>query len=323
MKTRWRILIILIVILSASLFGYTWETKNLETPWSTAESMQTGRSEIAAARLGDKVLTVGGIGNFRILKSCEIFDISRNNWYTCPDLPRRTHHIAVASDGRHFYAGGGFTSFGFDLGPPDLLRLDIKADKWEAVATLPFKVGEHALHGHEGDLFLIGGQLETGDSNQLWRFKQGGIWERLSDMPTARHSFASMIISDELWVTGGRSNALGTKIDKIEIYNFASNLWRSGPVMPTGRGGHYAAQVGDEIHIIGGEVFGPVRLINDHEVYNLTTEQWSERAQMPVSRHGGSALAINGKVFLFGGGRKPAIQTVISASSKVLVFTPE
>jgi len=36
----------------------------------------------------------GGIGKFRMLKSCEAFSVAAQNWTKCPDLPSKLHQTA-------------------------------------------------------------------------------------------------------------------------------------------------------------------------------------------------------------------------------------
>lgn len=67
--------------------------------WQQAPPMNTGRSEIHATLLDNNIYIVGGIGNFRTLKSCERFDVNVGRWYACPALDRKRHHVALATDG--------------------------------------------------------------------------------------------------------------------------------------------------------------------------------------------------------------------------------
>ena len=45
-------------------------------PWETLSPMKTGRSEIAVAQLDGKAYVAGGIGFFKVLKSCEVFIVA-------------------------------------------------------------------------------------------------------------------------------------------------------------------------------------------------------------------------------------------------------
>ena len=82
-------------------------------PWETLSPMKTGRLEIAVAQLDGKVYVAGGIGFFKVLKSCAVFIVAENSWSKCPDLPWRLHHVALTSDGKHVYAAGGYTKLNF------------------------------------------------------------------------------------------------------------------------------------------------------------------------------------------------------------------
>lgn len=181
MARMWFRASLFIAVVLSSLVA-SCQSKQSSGSWHVAASMQTGRSEIAAATLGSKVYTAGGIGFLRTLKSCEVYNVETNKWSRCADLPMPLHHVAIASDGQSIYAGGGYTDFGFT------------------------------------------------------HLKEPPLWRRLTDMPTPRHSFAHVVIDDELWILGGRSERLGSNIAITEIYNIADKAWRKGPPLPEGRG---------------------------------------------------------------------------------------
>ena len=44
--------------------------------WSHAPTLSAGRSEIQATELGGMLYVAGGIGKFRMLKSCEAFSVA-------------------------------------------------------------------------------------------------------------------------------------------------------------------------------------------------------------------------------------------------------
>jgi len=321
---RKRLILGLILLTPVAYVGFAnFERAKLPNGWELASKMDQGRSEIAAAILDNQIYTAGGIGKFRVLKSCEKYDVVNDQWTRCPDLPFPMHHIGIASDGQAIYAGGGYKGLPFNhLPDPPLWQLT--GSGWEEFSKLPITVGEHALLGNSGNIYLIGGRTPESDSDQLWQFRpQSGDWTQLAPMPTPRHSFAWVILNGELWVLGGRSRKLGTDIDIVEIYNFESDQWRSGPAMPTGRGGHFAALAGNNIHVLGGEVFDPVRMIKDHDVLDTETGLWTRLEPMARPRHGGVALSMDHKIWLIGGGIRPATHTIYTASPTVQLFSPE
>jgi len=321
MKIKLVVLIIAVVLLILAITRDP--TPQPSDGWQELAPLKTGRSEIAAAHIPDKIYVAGGIGFFRTLDSCEVYTISVDSWAPCPDLPYALHHLAMAGNDGTVYAAGGYTALGFTHDEnASLWELETDSDEWTIAAKLPEPIGEHALFSYLDNLYLIGGRNVDTDSARLWRYSIAEKnWTELTPMPTARHSFALALAKDELWIMGGRSAALGTKIDRTEIYNFADNSWRSGPNLPVGRGGHIASYLDGNVHVIGGEVFDPDRLINRHDVYNLETQSWSSGSLPPRPRHGATAIAIENTIIMIGGGARPAMATAYSASDVVQSFS--
>lgn len=292
--------------------------------WAMMSPMKTGRSEIAAALLNDKVYIAGGIGFFRALKSCEVYDILKDSWFRCPDLPVPLHHVAMASDGQDVFAAGGYSELNFGFHEDaKLWKLGGEKNQWVVEADLAEPIGEHAMIAYGGALYIIGGSVKSGTSASMRKYDlMTKTWSEAAPLPVARHSVAAFIVDDELWVTGGRSNMLGTRIGRTDIYNFENESWRQGPDLPTGRGGHAAAHLDGQVHIIGGEVFGPTVLVDEHNVYNLKTANWSDAPLMPAPRHGMGAVTYQDQILVFGGGAKPAFQTIFSASPSVQRYRP-
>jgi len=319
-----RKLFLILTLLSALVLmwaAYTPSPRESDN-WEMMNPMATGRSEIAAALKGDDIYIAGGIGFFKALKSCEIYHIPKDRWSKCPDLPLPLHHVALASNGEHVFAAGGYSglNFGFHM---DAKLWRLEGDGWQVESALTEPIGEHAMMAYDGALYIIGGRTPGGDSAKLRKYDTvAKSWSQLAPLPVARHSFAPFIMDGELWVTGGRSAALGTRINRIDIYNFAEDKWRQGPDMPTGRGGHAAATLDGKVHILGGEVFGPTKLVDAHNIYNPEAKSWSDGQLMPASRHGMVAVTYNDQILIFGGGAKPAFQTIFSASPSVQRYAP-
>jgi len=315
------------VLLTLFLCAQTHTSSPRNTPgWDVLSPMKTGRSEIAAAVLGDRVYVAGGIGFFQALESCEVYHLPEDRWSRCTDLPVALHHVALASDGEYVYAAGGYSELNFGhYRDAKLWRLE--DDQWKAIADLAEPIGEHSMVGYEGALLLIGGRSPKGDSDALRKYEPiTKKWMSLAPLPVARHSFAAFIAGDELWVTGGRSAALGTQIRRIDIYNFKNDRWRQGPDLPTGRGGHAAAYVDGKVHIIGGEIIpsrSGAKFVDAHEVYDMAAQDWLDAPLMPLRRHGHVAVNYQNEVYVFGGGAKPALKTAWTASPSVQRFRPK
>jgi len=290
-----------------------------ESRWGELATLQISRSEINAAVLQDKIVVAGGIGLFRTLKSCEIYDRANNTWVNCPDLPRPLHHIALASNGHSVFACGGYTNLRFAHNDPSSLwRLDLEKNNWVAISETPEPIGEHAMLAFNDHLYVVGGRSKQGDSDSLWRFNlKNNKWRQLASMKHPRHSFAAVLAEGEIWVLGGRSKALGSAIKNTEIYSINDNAWRPGPSMRIGGGGHTAIFRDGRIHVLGGEVFNPNQVLDQYNIFDIHEKKWYSETPPPKPRHGAAAVLLNEELLLIGGATRPAFSTIYSTSRLV------
>ncbi len=281
------------------------------------DGMEHPRSEIHAATLDGKIYVAGGIGLFRVLDSCEVYDTAKKRWQSCAPLPRALHHAAMASDGKRIYASGGYVALPFEQDhEAGLFAYDVARGKWSEIAKLPHPIGQHIMAYHSGRLYLVGGQSGTQDLARVWSYEiAGGEWKNLAAMPTPRHSHAYALDGDKLYITGGRSAKLGSEIDVVELYDIAANSWETLPDMPVGRGGHGAFVRDGRLHVFGGESLSEGKLLPGHDILDLETLRWSAGKPMPQPRHG---FAVGddgaGEVHVIGGGAHVGIRTIYSVT---------
>jgi len=102
----------------------------------------------------------------------------------------------------------------------------------------------------------------------------------------------------------------------VEIYDPATDSWRTGTPLPSARGGLAAATLGGNIFVFGGEA--PLRIWNATEMYDRSINTWVAKAPMPTARHGMGAAVIDGRIYVPGGGREPQI----APTDVTEVFTP-
>ena len=87
----------------------------------------------------------------------------------------------------------------------------------------------------------------------------GNAWAAKADMPAARWTPASAVLSGELYVAGGTSGGAGTA--SMFTYDATGNVWRVRTDMVQSRKQATAAVVGTRLFVIGGTSasgdFGP------------------------------------------------------------------
>lgn len=277
--------------------------------------MNEPRSEVHAAELDGTIYVAGGIGFFRTLKSCAAFDTESATFSPCPDLPRSLHHVAMTAGGGRVFASGGYTSLPFILDEDGALFAfspDDAEPSWRLIAALPNPVGQHAMVFYDNAVWIVGGEERSGAVGSLWRYDvRNGEWEERAPMPTARHSHAVAIQDGKLFVTGGRSEALGSASTIVEVYDFSSDQWQTLPDAPFRLGGHGAAAFAGRLHVFGGEDIGAGIVVADHASIDIENPEAGWRTETPVSqpRHGFARARVGETIWIIAGGKRAGLRT--------------
>ncbi len=135
-------------------------------------------------------------------------------------------------------------------------------------------------------------------------------------MRTARDHLAAVAFQGRIWALGGRESFFGTQYANVEIYDPATDSWRTGAPLPTGRGGLAAAARADRIYVFGGEA--PLRIFGATEMYEPASNRWTAKAPMLTPRHGMGAAVVGNAIYIPGGGKEPGF----AATNTNEVYTP-
>jgi len=114
-------------------------------------------------------------------------------------------------------------------------------------------------------------------------------------MPEAVWRAAAGVIKGEIYVVGGQ-NGNHKNIGKNQIYNPATNTWRTGAPLPERFGGGAGAVVRNVLYVIGSGRTGKAVWAYDPE-----TKQWSAKSPMPTTRVDIGAAAENDIIYVIGG----------------------
>ena len=170
-------------------------------------------------------------------------------------------------------------------------------------------------------IIIIGGRGQDGQSLksvEAYIFLEGK-WIELPAMNTPRSFMSSVVIGNEIVVSGGDTGDAIT--DTIEVLNLAETplQWRLSPAgLPVPLSAHQTVVYGGKLIVIGGHDFNAGR--NSDKIYEvLLTPPYTSRILRtlgtPVAWHG--AELVGHEIFIFGGGRTPAVP-----SSAVFSYSP-
>lgn len=175
----------------------------------------------------------------------------------------------------------------------------------------------------------------------LVRGQNGGTWQLLAPMPTARQEVASAVLDGKVYVLGG-FDADGFSSALVEVYNPATDTWSSVHPLPSAVNHNSAAVAAGKLYSFGASgtaayVYQPasdswapiasmhfqhgetpaVGVFNDKiyvaggtnfgvsetdlEVFNPATNAWTVLASMSVPRNHTAGAFLNGKFYVAGG----------------------
>ncbi len=276
-------------------------------PWRAAQPSLVKRSEVGAARIGDRIYVVGGYRapGGATTAALESYDISAGTWARRRSLPIAVNHPAVTSAGGKLYVNGGFQAQGQQKPSARLYSYSPKQDRWKRLPDSPIARAAHALQQIGGKLYAAGGA--NGFNRQLrslWIYDLSSrAWRRGPRMRVGRNHVASAVLDRKLYVVGGRPGPEAGNLRVVERFNPASGRWRTLAPLTTPTSGAAAAVAHGQVVVFGGEKQdGSGETVSATQDYNPSTDTWTELADMLTPRHGLGGASYGNRVFALEGG---------------------
>ena len=301
------------IVYAATRGGEAGPSRASETSWAALAPSPLARTEVGAARIGDRVYVVGGfISSGGTTGRMVRYDISADRWRRVADLPIAVNHPGVtALGGRLYLAGGNLPGAGAGEPKSDhLYGYSPRRDRWRRLPDMPTARAALALGGTDGRLYAAGGYSESDfqlRALEIYDLRRGR-WTRGPAMPTGRNHVGAAILDGELVVTGGRPGPTNGGLTTVESYDPEARRWSTLPPLRTARSGHAAAVVSGRLVVLGGEELGPGgQTIEQVEAFDAEAGAWSELPQMITPRHGVGAAARAGRIYALEGGPQPGL----------------
>lgn len=141
---------------------------------------------------------------------------------------------------------------------------------------------------------LVGG-CNGQNTDRAFRYDPGtDVWNEIAPLPTAVDHGAAVGFEGEFYVFGGRqcgSHVVCEGRSEVQIYDPASDSWRSGAPVPEGCSGMGRAVVlNRRIYIVGGE--GGVCTGTTVQEYTPHTDTWRAVSSLPDAHAGSAPVAL-------------------------------
>ena len=127
-------------------------------------------------------------------------------------------------------------------------------------------------------------------------------WTRLADLPVSLEGAAVAAYQDKIWVAGGlRDDAARTKIDRVFVYDPATNRWSNGPTLPRPISHAALVTAGPKLVMLGGYIDTG----GSADVLQLSAngQEWTKLAPLPAARVAGAATW-DGRRIIYAGGTR-------------------
>ncbi|MCG3133476.1 MAG: N-acetylneuraminate epimerase [Planctomycetes bacterium] len=149
-----------------------------------------------------------------------------------------------------------------------------------------------------GVVYLMGGAGPlSGQFSGTLCFAWRPAWVPQAPMPTARTGAGAAVLGGRVYVAGGDSGSQAVRT--LEVYDVASDFWRTKAQMAAARRDHAVVAADGRIWAIGGFGAAPLASV---EVYSPSEDAWSAGPPMGRARVGPAAAVVGGKIYVAGGG---------------------
>jgi N-acetylneuraminic acid mutarotase len=195
---------------------------------------------------------------------------------------------------------------------------------WEPVTTVdnstPIARHENSFVELGGKFYLLGGR-ETTIMNIY--DPAVNIWTTGANLPFVMHHFQAVTWNGKIYVLGayqgtfssGNVNNSESPVDKIHIYDPATNTWTEGATIPRPRGSAGVVVYNDEFYLISGIVNGHQDgWVNWVDKYDPVSNTWEVLANAPRERDHFSAVLLGDKIYLTGGRKTNAAGNVFGVT---------
>ena len=203
--------------------------------WTWVPQMHVPRRNLGVCADSSRIYAVGGqVDSNTTLDSLESYDPREGLW---------KKHAATMTRARKYASVAHLNNGLFVVGGNDgthylkcCERYDLRADKWEEMASLPHSFGANGLAVWDNCLYTVGGFDSRQCLDVLYLYwPPSNTWTQLPDpMAHRRTGLGSVTAGHNLYALGGHNGE--TYLDTVEMYDSDSRGWVKLPPLHYKRG---------------------------------------------------------------------------------------
>ena len=268
---------------------------------------------MSSMSISKKTILMGAV---LILSLMQIESFAGQNWERITQLPtkRMAFSTAVVDDKIYIIGGSLVKNKNGPYGIPTVEAYDTQTNTWQKVADMPTPREAPKAAVVDGIIYVFGGFSQKKGAKTEYPVRVEAYnpatdrWTRKKDMPISRLYFGIGVVAGNVYLIGGNEGLnlvqQEQRMDRVDIYNPATDTWAKGPKMPTRRSYMRAEVVSDRIYVIGGSgwpVAGWGPFLPLIEEYDPISRQWRKQKDMVDFRFVFSTVVVEDDIYLIGG----------------------
>ena len=255
-----------------------------------------------------------------IFSLMQIESFAIQDWEVITQLPTKRWEFATAVVADKVYIIGGslFDNHGGPFGLSTVEIYDTQTNTWQRGADMPTPRTNAKAAVVNGTIYVFGGYHSKDRFLRNWKMAdhveaydpRTDTWTQKKEMPISRFYFGLGVVAGKVYLIGGTAG-LGEgqeqRMDRVDIYDPATDTWAKGPKMPTRRNPGGVAVVSSRIYVIGGEGWplpqgwGAGPFLGSIEEYDPITRQWQKKKDLLEIKNWFSSTVVGDAIYLIGG----------------------
>jgi hypothetical protein len=225
-------------------------------------------------------------------------------WRFEAEMPKALVEGSAVAIGPVIYTFGGSAPGNLH----EVLAYDTRTDRWSEPTHLPTGLNHAQAVSYRGDAYLAGGYLDGLEpTSGFWRYDpRSRRWTRLPPMGRPRGAAAAAVIGHKLYVADGAPQTYGVSnpsgpYDSLEIYDFETGRWTSGPDAPIAVHHVSATALNGRFYMAGGRT-DPEASSEEFLRYDPAAESWQRLPNLPAGPYSSVGIVTAaGRVVVLGG----------------------
>ena len=247
-----------------------------------------------------------------LLLLMQIQSFAGEDWEVITQLPTERWGLATAVVDDKIYIIGG-SSAPDARGPDGLSTVEEYAPKtntWRQVADMPTPRYYPKAAVVNDTIYVFAGWYQERGVKTEYPVRVEAYdpatdtWTRKKDMPVSRVHPAVGAVDGKIYIIGGSTGwdwEDERRMDRVDIYDPATDTWEEGPKMPTRRDAYLGGVVNSHIYVIGG--YGPPggQVLSAIEEYDPITRQWQKKKDMLNVKFSFRTAVVEDDIYVIGG----------------------